>query len=63
MLVNVRIFYRGKDGFGVMFVEILCDFICFLSSSFKVYGDNGFEVVFDNEIMKICRNYFFSSIL
>lgn len=63
MLVNARIPYRGKDGPGVMSVETLCDLTCFSSSSSKVYGDNGFEVAFDNEIMKTCRNYSFSSTL
>ena len=63
MIVNARIPYRGKDGPGVMSVETLCDLTCFSSISSKVYGDNGFEAAFDNEIMKTCRNYSFSSTL
>ena len=63
VLVNARIPYRGKHGPCVMSMETLCDLTCFSSSSSKVYGDNGFEAAFDNEIMKTCRNYSFSSTL
>ena len=61
VLVNARIPYRRKDGPGVMSVETLCDLTCFSSSSSKVYSD--FEAALDNEIMKTCRNYSFSSTL
>ena len=63
VLVNARIPYRGKGGPGVVSVETLCDLTCFSSSLSKVYGDSGFEAAFDNDIMKTCRNYSFSSTL
>jgi len=63
VLANARIPYCGKDGLCVMSVETLCDLTCFLSSSSKVYGDNGFERAFDHEIMRTCKNYSYSSTL
>ena len=46
-----------------MSVETLCDLACFSSSSSKVYNDRGFEAAFDNEIMRTCKNYSYSSTL
>ena len=63
VLVNARIPYRRQHGPGVMSMETLCDITYFSSSLSKVYGDNGFEAAFDNEIKKTCRNYSFSSTL
>ena len=63
VLANARIPYCGKAGPGVMSVETLCDLTCFSSSSSKVCGDYGFERAFDNEIMRTCKNYSYSSTL
>lgn len=64
MLVNFRIFYySGRNGFGFLLVEILCDFICFDVSLFCEFGEKGFDVVFENEIIRISLNYSYSGTL
>ena len=62
--MNSKIPYIGnRDRADVMSVVTLCDLACFSSSSSKVYDDLGFEEAFDNEIMRTCKNYSYSSTL
>ena len=64
VLANFRIHYQsGRHGPGIMSVETLCDLTCFDAGSSCVFGKEGFDAAFENEIIRTSLNYSYSRTL